>query len=87
MRPFGLPKSLESQICMNLNTLFVVPVNRLAAYLERRYPEADAAEKSAFERFLSLPDPVLIDYLLNRKPAEDPAIANVVEHVLRQDFP
>jgi prolycopene isomerase len=31
MRPFGLPKSLESQICMNLNTLFVVPVNRLAA--------------------------------------------------------
>ncbi len=31
MRPFGLPKGLESQICMNLNTLFVVPVNRLAA--------------------------------------------------------
>jgi prolycopene isomerase len=31
MRPFGLPESLQSQICMNLNTLFVVPVNRLAA--------------------------------------------------------
>jgi prolycopene isomerase len=31
MRPFGLPDSLTSQICMNLNTLFVVPVNRLAA--------------------------------------------------------
>jgi phytoene dehydrogenase-like protein len=31
MRPFGLPASLVSQICMNLNTLFVVPVNRLAA--------------------------------------------------------
>jgi prolycopene isomerase len=31
MRPFGLPASLTSQICMNLNTLFVVPVNRLAA--------------------------------------------------------
>jgi prolycopene isomerase len=31
MRPFGLPDSLLSQICMNLNTLFVVPVNRLAA--------------------------------------------------------
>ncbi len=28
---FGLPASLVSQICMNLNTLFVVPVNRLAA--------------------------------------------------------
>ncbi len=31
MRPFGLSKALESQTCMNLNTLFVVPVNRLAA--------------------------------------------------------
>jgi prolycopene isomerase len=31
MRPFGLPASLESQICMNLNTLFVVAVDRLAA--------------------------------------------------------
>jgi prolycopene isomerase len=31
MRPFGLPPSLLSQTCMNLNTLFVVPVNRLAA--------------------------------------------------------
>ncbi|MBW2275729.1 MAG: NAD(P)/FAD-dependent oxidoreductase [Deltaproteobacteria bacterium] len=31
MRGFGLPAPLESQVCMNLNTLFVVPVNRLAA--------------------------------------------------------
>ncbi|UCH29510.1 MAG: hypothetical protein JSV06_00385, partial [Myxococcales bacterium] len=31
MSQFELPKGLQSQICMNLNTLFVVPVNRLAA--------------------------------------------------------
>lgn len=31
MAPFGLASALQSQICMNLNTLFVVPVNRLAA--------------------------------------------------------
>ncbi|MBW2713327.1 MAG: NAD(P)/FAD-dependent oxidoreductase [Deltaproteobacteria bacterium] len=31
MQQFKLPAALESQICMNLNTLFVVPVNRLAA--------------------------------------------------------
>ncbi|MCP5071638.1 MAG: hypothetical protein GY946_34190, partial [bacterium] len=31
MRPFGLSAALEGQICMNLNTLFVVPVDRLAA--------------------------------------------------------
>ena len=57
----------------------------LVAYLESRYVVADAAEKSAFSAFLTLPDPVLIDYLLNRQEPEDPAIANVVRHVLRQD--
>jgi len=31
MRQFGLPAPLLSQMCMNLNTLFVVGVNRLAA--------------------------------------------------------
>ena len=31
MKQFKLPTSLESQVCMNLNTLFLVPVNRLAA--------------------------------------------------------
>jgi prolycopene isomerase len=31
MQQFNLPAALESQVCMNLNTLFVVPVNRLAA--------------------------------------------------------
>jgi prolycopene isomerase len=31
MEQFGLPASLQSQICMNLNTLFVVSVSRLAA--------------------------------------------------------
>ncbi len=31
IRPFGLPDGLVSQTCMNMNTLFVVPVNRLAA--------------------------------------------------------
>jgi hypothetical protein len=31
IRAFGLPESLVSQLCATLNTLFVVPVNRLAA--------------------------------------------------------
>jgi prolycopene isomerase len=31
MRQFKLPAALESQVCMNLNTLFVVAVDRLAA--------------------------------------------------------
>ena len=31
LQQFGLHPALEAQICMNLNTLFVAPVNRLAA--------------------------------------------------------
>lgn len=31
LRPFGLPESLVAQICTQMNMLFVVPVNRLAA--------------------------------------------------------
>jgi len=31
IRGFGLPESLVSQLCVTFNTLFVVPVNRLAA--------------------------------------------------------
>ena len=57
----------------------------LVAYLDSRYVEADAEEKSAFTSFLALPDPVLIDYLLHRKEPEDSAIANVVQHVLNHD--
>ena len=58
----------------------------LIAYLERRYADADDAEKASFASFLALPDPVLVDYLLNRQQAEDPGIAAVVEHVLSQDL-
>ncbi len=57
----------------------------LLGYLERRYARADVEEKSAFATFLDLPDPVLVDYLLNRKAPLDPAIADVVRHVLSQD--
>ncbi|MFN8035356.1 MAG: FAD-dependent oxidoreductase [Acidimicrobiia bacterium] len=31
MRPFGLPPSLEAQLCSTMNMLFVVPMNRLSA--------------------------------------------------------
>jgi phytoene dehydrogenase-like protein len=31
MAPFGLPPALESQVCTTMNTLFCVPVDRLAA--------------------------------------------------------
>ncbi len=54
----------------------------LTTYLDNRYGVADADEKGAFEALLALPDPELVDYLLNLKqPAAEP-IANVVKHIL-----
>ncbi len=54
----------------------------LAAYLDGRYSFADAGEKAAFEALLALPDPELVDYLLNLKRPESERIAHVVKHIL-----
>ena len=54
----------------------------LCRYLERRYPEAGDAEKAAFAEFLSLPDPELVGYLLQKQIPESPEHARVVQHIL-----
>ena len=54
----------------------------LVAYLDGQYSFADADEKAAFEALLALPDPELIDYLLNLKQPVSERIANVVKHIL-----
>lgn len=51
------------------------------AYLDQRYPQADADERAAFERTLDLTDPQLFDYLLGRGRPDDPAIADVIDHL------
>ena len=54
----------------------------LCRYLEQRYPDADDAEKAAFAEFLSLPDPELVGYLLQKQIPESPQHARVVQHIL-----
>ncbi len=54
----------------------------LTGYLDNRYHVADPNEKAAFEALLALPDPELIDYLLNLKQPVSERIANVVKHIL-----
>ena len=54
----------------------------LMTYLDDRYGVADAGEKAAFEALLALPDPELVDYLLNLKQPDAEPIANVVKHIL-----
>lgn len=59
----------------------------LLCYLESRYDEAPAEEKQAFESLLSLSDPELVQYLLNRNRPETGPLANVVSRILGHDTP
>ena len=55
----------------------------LLRYLERRYAQANDAEKQAFHTLLALPDPELVSYLLNKQtPAAE--LQRVVEQILQQ---
>ncbi|MBT8091542.1 MAG: succinate dehydrogenase assembly factor 2 [Gammaproteobacteria bacterium] len=54
----------------------------LLRYLEQRYQQADADEKEAFEAVLSLADPELNSYLLQRQEPSTDAIARVIERIL-----
>lgn len=59
----------------------------LLRYLETRYDEAPAAEKQAFESLLTLSDPELVQYLLNKSRPEAGALANVLSRILGHDTP
>ena len=53
----------------------------LIAYLERRYDLAGDDEKAAFCKLLSLADPVLISYLMQRE-TPPPEFALVIQQLL-----
>ena len=57
----------------------------LGRYLEQCYPDADVAEKSAFEAVLALSDPELVAYLLKNEPPPTDAVAAVIRNILRDD--
>jgi len=59
----------------------------LCRYLDQRYPNADDAEKAAFTEFLTLPDPELVGYLLQKRVPESPEHARVVQHILSLPAP
>jgi antitoxin CptB len=53
----------------------------LTRYLEQCWQAADAGERSAFERMLQLPDPVLAALLLGHEPAPDADLQRLLERV------
>jgi len=50
----------------------------LSRYARERYQAAPAAERSAFETLLTLPDPQIADYLLGYRKAPDAGLAALV---------
>lgn len=54
----------------------------LERYMDRRYGQAGATERAAFQALLELQDPLLIDYLMGRVEASDPEVADVVARIL-----
>ncbi|GIX36437.1 MAG: hypothetical protein KatS3mg126_2216 [Lysobacteraceae bacterium] len=50
-------------------------------YLERRWPEADPAERAAFERLLDTEDDRLWRWFMGREAVEDPELAALVARI------
>lgn len=51
----------------------------LIGYLDQRWPGAAAAERTAFELFLELPDPQIAGYLLGGVDPTDAGIKELVD--------
>jgi antitoxin CptB len=50
----------------------------LTRYVRERYPAAAAAQQTAFEALLGLPDPEIADFLLGHAIPADPVLAALV---------
>lgn len=59
----------------------------LVRYLEDCYPEDSDADKAAFREVLTLADPELNSYLLQRQTPPSESIARVIQRILRCTSP
>lgn len=55
----------------------------MEAYLERDYPQANAARQAAFERLLGYQDPLILDLLFDRVQDEDAEVQALID-ILRE---
>ena len=59
----------------------------LLRYLEEFYADDSEADKAAFREVLTLSDPELNGYLLQRQTPEAEPIARVIDRILRRNLP
>jgi len=57
----------------------------LERFARRVVPTASAEQRTTFARFLELPDPVLVDYLLGQGIPPQPELAALVRHIIGPD--
>jgi succinate dehydrogenase flavin-adding protein (antitoxin of CptAB toxin-antitoxin module) len=53
----------------------------LERFARRELPGASAEQRHTLARFLELPDPVLVDYLLGQAIPPDPELAGLVHRI------
>jgi succinate dehydrogenase flavin-adding protein (antitoxin of CptAB toxin-antitoxin module) len=53
----------------------------LERFARRELPEASPQQRRALSRFLELPDPMLVDYLLGQAIPPDPELAELVRRI------
>ena len=59
----------------------------LLGYLEHCYPADSEEDKAAFREVLTLADPELNGYLLQRQTPSSESVARVIERILRRNLP
>ncbi len=59
----------------------------LVRYLEESYVNDSDADKAAFREVLTLSDPELNSYLLQRQIPESESIARIIDRILRRNSP
>ena len=59
----------------------------LVRYLETFYADDSDADKAAFREVLTLSDPELNSYLLQRQTPESESIARIIDRILRRNTP
>ena len=59
----------------------------LLRYLEEDYPDDSEADKAAFREVLTLSDPELNGYLLQRLTPDSEPIARVIDRILGRNLP
>jgi succinate dehydrogenase flavin-adding protein (antitoxin of CptAB toxin-antitoxin module) len=57
----------------------------LERFARNELPRATAGQRITFARFLELPDPVLVDYLLGQGTPPEPELAELVGRIIGLD--